>query len=170
MVSDRCFCVFFLGFLFFLSRLFIVSSAPSTFISDEIFESRSSTGRRLLQDKKACPVSFEFLNYTIITSKCKGPLYSPKLCCSALTEFACPYVDALNDMTTSCSLTMFSYINLYGKYPPGLFSNECREGDRGLACPLMPTSSNPNSAPLLKCPSSAMILASGLVLLLSWLA
>ncbi|MFQ6650378.1 hypothetical protein Gotur_022778 [Gossypium turneri] len=30
---------------------------------------------------------------------------------------------------------MFSYINLYGKYPPGLFASECREGKEGLACP-----------------------------------
>jgi hypothetical protein len=29
---------------------------------------------------------------------------------------------------------MFSYINLYGKYPPGLFSSECKEGKQGLSC------------------------------------
>ncbi|XP_023525702.1 GPI-anchored protein LLG1-like isoform X4 [Cucurbita pepo subsp. pepo] len=116
----------------------------------------------------ACPVSFEFLNYTIITSKCKGPLYSPKLCCSALTELSCPYVDVMNDMTTLCASTMFSYINLHGKYPPGLFSSICREGDQGLACPQLPAPSHPNSTPLSKRPSPAIIVASGLVLLFSW--
>ncbi|GAY37709.1 hypothetical protein CUMW_031130 [Citrus unshiu] len=30
---------------------------------------------------------------------------------------------------------MFSYINLYGKYPPGLFASECLKGKRGLECP-----------------------------------
>lgn len=30
---------------------------------------------------------------------------------------------------------MFSYINLYGKYPPGLFASECRDKKEGLECP-----------------------------------
>ena len=81
-----------------------------------------------------CPVNFEFLNYTIITSQCKGPQYLPNLCCGALKDFACPYADELNDLTNDCASTMFSYINLYGKYPPGLFSSECREGKEGLEC------------------------------------
>jgi hypothetical protein len=33
---------------------------------------------------------------------------------------------------------MFSYINLYGKYPPGLFAHECREGKLGLSCDGVP--------------------------------
>lgn len=37
-------------------------------------------------------------------------------------------------MTTNCAEVMFSYINLYGKYPPGLFANECKEGQLGLEC------------------------------------
>jgi hypothetical protein len=85
-------------------------------------------------------VNFEFLNYTIITSKCKGPLYPADACCGAFTEFACPYVDVINDLTNDCASTMFSYINLYGKYPPGLFSSECRGGKEGLACPASPPS------------------------------
>jgi hypothetical protein len=80
-------------------------------------------------------VSFEDANYTIITSKCKGPLYQPSLCCGALKDFACPYSNYINDVTTTCAATMFSYINLYGKYPPGLFANTCHEGDKGLSCP-----------------------------------
>ncbi|XP_023525701.1 GPI-anchored protein LLG1-like isoform X3 [Cucurbita pepo subsp. pepo] len=149
-------------------RTFKCTKFLNELVSDEIFGSETSVGRRLLQTKKACPVSFEFLNYTIITSKCKGPLYSPKLCCSALTELSCPYVDVMNDMTTLCASTMFSYINLHGKYPPGLFSSICREGDQGLACPQLPAPSHPNSTPLSKRPSPAIIVASGLVLLFSW--
>ncbi|KAL6334706.1 hypothetical protein AAG906_021365 [Vitis piasezkii] len=66
---------------------------------------------------------------------CEGPQYSPKLCCGAFKDFACPYADELNDLTNDCASTMFSYINLYGKYPPGLFVSECREGKEGLECP-----------------------------------
>jgi len=83
----------------------------------------------------ACPVNFEFLNYTIITSQCKGPQYTPSRCCGSFKEFACPYADVINDLTNDCASIMFSYINLYGKYPPGLFANECKEGKLGLACP-----------------------------------
>ncbi|KAL2466995.1 LORELEI-LIKE-GPI-ANCHORED PROTEIN 1 [Abeliophyllum distichum] len=121
---------------------FFAGLSASTFISDSIFGSSGSTGRNLLQAKKPCPVNFEFQNYTIITSKCKGPLYPPKLCCPALKDFSCPFVDDLNDLTNDCATTMFSYINLYGKYPPGLFSSECREGKQGLECPVLPPSAS----------------------------
>ncbi|KAJ6967229.1 hypothetical protein NC652_004707 [Populus alba x Populus x berolinensis] len=40
--------------------LFASPSFASTFISDGVFESHASTGRNLLQTKKACPVNFEF--------------------------------------------------------------------------------------------------------------
>lgn len=90
----------------------------------------------------ACPVNFEFQNYTILTSKCKGPLYLSKLCCPALKDFACQFADDINDLSTDCASTMFSYINLYGKYPPGLFSSECREGKLGLECPALPPSAS----------------------------
>ncbi|KAL5200988.1 hypothetical protein ABZP36_035342 [Zizania latifolia] len=94
-----------------------------------------ASGRRSLLQAKDCPVSFEGANYTVITSRCKGPLYPPSLCCGALKDFACPYATYINDVTTTCATTMFSYINLYGKYPPGLFANTCREDANGLACP-----------------------------------
>ena len=74
------------------------------------------------------------MNYTVITSKCKGPQYPAKLCCEGFKEFACPFVEQINDGTNDCATTMFSYINLYGKYPPGLFASECREGKEGLEC------------------------------------
>lgn len=120
--------------LFFL----FIGLASSSFIHDGIFESREAGGRSLLQAKKSCSVDFENQNYTILTSHCKGPQYTPKLCCGAFKEFACPFVDQINDLTTDCASTMFSYINLYGKYPPGLFANECKEGKDGLDCSLVP--------------------------------
>lgn len=89
-----------------------------------------------------CSIDFENLNYTVITSQCKGPRYPAKLCCTAFKEFACPYADQLNDGTNDCATTMFSYINLYGKYPPGLFASECREGNEGLACDALPPASD----------------------------
>ncbi|KAF8729625.1 hypothetical protein HU200_014090 [Digitaria exilis] len=79
-------------------------------------------------------MNFEFQNYRIITDKCKGPKFPADQCCSAFKEFACPFRDYINDDSTDCASAMFSYINLYGKYPPGLFSNMCREGKNGLAC------------------------------------
>ncbi|KAK7263657.1 hypothetical protein RJT34_31251 [Clitoria ternatea] len=109
-------------------------ASASPFLSDKIFESREYTGRALLQAKKACPVDFENQNYTILTSQCKGPQYPPKLCCNAFKQFACPFADDINDMTTDCASVMFSYINIYGKYPPGLFANECKEDKNGLDC------------------------------------
>lgn len=60
-------------------------------------------------------MSFEGANYTVITSRCKGPLYQQTLCCGALKDFACPYSTYINDASTNCAATMFSYINLYGK-------------------------------------------------------
>lgn len=86
------------------------------------------------------------MNYTIITGKCKGPQYPANLCCAAFKELACPFADQLNDETNDCASTMFSYINLYGKYPPGLFASECREGKEGLACPATPPESEDGNA------------------------
>ncbi|KAL8462050.1 hypothetical protein ACS0TY_032409 [Phlomoides rotata] len=123
------------------------SLCASTFISDGIFGSSVLSERRLLQAKKPCPVNFEFQNYTIITSKCKGPQYPPSLCCAALKDFACPYTEELNDLSNDCASTMFSYINLYGKYPPGLFASECKETQLGLDCTAPPPgSSQPDKA------------------------
>ncbi|XP_021761812.1 GPI-anchored protein LLG1-like [Chenopodium quinoa] len=109
---------------------------PSSFASEiyEVHHPRQSTARTLLQAQQGCPVNFENLNYTIITSRCKGPRYPPKICCKAFTDLACPYFEELNDQTNNCATTLFSYINLYGHYPPGLFANECRDSKRGLEC------------------------------------
>ncbi|XP_057956649.1 GPI-anchored protein LLG1-like [Malania oleifera] len=158
---------------FFALLFFLLTglAASSTFISDEVFESHGSTGRALLQAKKSCPISFEFLNYTIITSKCKGPQYAAKLCCGAFKEFSCPYAEQLNDLTNDCASTMFSYINLYGKYPPGLFANECREGKQGLECPAYAPAAdsskmaNKSKGHLLSAYSSLLLLSAGFLLL-----
>ncbi|XVE89604.1 hypothetical protein DITRI_Ditri20bG0009000 [Diplodiscus trichospermus] len=122
--------------IFFL--LVASSAALPTSISDGVLSSVSSTSRNLLQMKKACPINFEFQNYTIITSQCKGPQYPADRCCAAFKQFACPFAKQINDLTTDCASTMFSYINLYGKYPPGLFASKCREGKKGLKCPSSP--------------------------------
>ncbi|XP_044466467.1 GPI-anchored protein LLG1-like [Mangifera indica] len=127
-------CAHFL--LFFLFAQSYASS--SSFIADNVFLSQRNTGRALLQAKATCPVNFEEKNYTILTSKCKGPDYPAETCCDALKEFCCPFADKINDMKTDCAATMFSYINLKGKFPPGLFSSKCREGKYGLTCTTPP--------------------------------
>ncbi|XP_057863949.1 GPI-anchored protein LLG1 [Cryptomeria japonica] len=99
--------------------------------------------RSLLETKKSCPVDFEHQNYTILTSQCKGPDYLPKLCCPAFKKFACKFATYINDLSTDCADIMFSYINLYGKFPPGLFASMCREGKEGLKC----NADAPNGSP-----------------------
>ncbi|XP_075505639.1 GPI-anchored protein LLG1-like [Primulina tabacum] len=128
--------------VFVLCLSLFTALSASTFISDGIFGSQILSERRLLQAKKPCPDNFEFQNYTIITSKCKGPQYPPNLCCPAFKDFSCPFADHLNDLSNDCASTMFSYINLYGKYPPGLFASECREGKLGLECPAVSPSAS----------------------------
>jgi len=85
-----------------------------------------------------CEVNFEYMDYKVLTKRCKGPAFPAKECCSAFKEFACPYVSQINDMNSDCAQTMFSYMNIYGNYPTGLFANECRERKDGLVCPLPP--------------------------------
>ncbi|CAI0461008.1 unnamed protein product [Linum tenue] len=55
------------------------------------------------------------MDYTILTTQCKGPLYPKDQCCNALKLFACPYTNEINDASTNCAQTMFSYINLQGR-------------------------------------------------------
>uniref|UniRef100_A0A7N0RCW3 GPI-anchored protein LLG1-like domain-containing protein n=1 Tax=Kalanchoe fedtschenkoi TaxID=63787 RepID=A0A7N0RCW3_KALFE len=112
----------------------LVGSSSAAYISDNVFGSHVSAGRSLLQAKKSCSVNFEFLDYSVLINQCKGPRYPANQCCPAFKNFACPYSEEINDLDTDCASTMFSYINLYGKYPPGLFASECREGKEGLDC------------------------------------
>ncbi|KAH0856372.1 hypothetical protein HID58_084633 [Brassica napus] len=71
------------------------------------------------------PKKFHFMNYTIITSRCKGPHFQHIECCDAFKEFACPYRNYINDESTDCLTLMLSNIKLYGGYPVGLFSSYC---------------------------------------------
>ncbi|XP_020182349.1 GPI-anchored protein LLG1 isoform X2 [Aegilops tauschii subsp. strangulata] len=132
-----------------LTRLFIslfptavlaglASASASPFLSDSLFQgSTGSTGRSLLQTKNDCPMSFETQNYTILTNKCKRPQYPPTECCDAFKEFACPFAAYINNQSTNCADTMFSYIDFRG-YPKGLFANECLKGKEGVSCEGIP--------------------------------
>ena len=93
-----------------------------------------------------CQLDVQSWNYTIVTSKCKGPKYPAKPCCEAFKDLACPNAKDLNDLSNNCATTMFSYINLYGKYPPGLFANICRDSRRGLECTAAQKSNQVNRA------------------------
>ncbi|CAA3023143.1 Hypothetical predicted protein [Olea europaea subsp. europaea] len=81
-----------------------------------------------------CPLNLETLNYTIVTSQCKGPHYTKERCCPALKELLCPIRDEINDLKNDCMETFTSYANLYGKYPAALFANLCTETREGLDC------------------------------------
>lgn len=139
-----------LCYLMLICLTFLSPPASAEFLSGEALHQPNVGARSLLQNLASCPVSFEFQNYTIITSQCKGPNYTRELCCTAFTEFACPFAQNINNLSTDCSQTMFSYINLYGKYPPGLFSNLCQGDQHGLLCeaevPSPSSSENANAA------------------------
>ncbi|XP_051215403.1 GPI-anchored protein LLG1 [Lolium perenne] len=139
-------------------------AAAAGFISNDALHSHGAAGRSLLQTKKDCPVTFEGANYTLITSRCKGPLYQPALCCSALADFACPYGIYINDQSTNCAATMFSLIHLYGKYPSGLFANTCKGDKDGIKCPddvpqVQPGQEGTNSAALATAAQAALVAA-----------
>jgi hypothetical protein len=115
----------------------------------------------------ACGVDFEHMNYTIITGQCKGPRFMPVACCDALKDFACPYGDDINDLTSNCAETMFTYINLYGGYPPGLFSNMCKEGELGLNCTnVLEAKEKINGGHIAATQSTLLIITVGLLVLL----
>ncbi|KAL9235262.1 hypothetical protein vseg_010036 [Gypsophila vaccaria] len=139
----------------FASHAFISSSALGT---DQVVEPRISASRALLQAQKPCPINFENQNYTIITSRCKGPRYPASSCCDAFKDFACKFADQLNDLTNQCAQTMFSYINLNGGYPPGLFANECKDSKRGLECGSVASGVPANAVPQLFFVSAAAFL------------
>lgn len=111
-------------------------------------------------------MNFQEQNYTIITSQCKGPNYSPKLCCDAFKEFACPFADQVNDLKTDCASTMFSYINMFGKYPPGLFANICKDGAQGLECATKEAESPKKSGALKTTQSAMLVLTAGYMMYL----
>lgn len=95
-----------------------------------------------------CPENFGLQNYSSITSVCKAPEYNKTLCCSSFTMFTCRFLTYFNDPSTNCASTLFTYLNLAGNYPPGLFANLCTQGDQqGIPCPITPAPTpNPSSA------------------------
>ncbi|KAL9379988.1 hypothetical protein Peur_028470 [Populus x canadensis] len=153
---------FYLICFFFLAGL----ATSSSFISYDALDVHGGPGRTLLQMKKACNISFENLDYSVLTDKCKGPQYPAKPCCDAFKEFACPFSDAINDLESDCASTMFSFINLYGKYPPGLFANECREDKNGLDCQNVEQSKKSGGVQIAAAQSSLLMLTAGLIVLL----
>ncbi|KAI3703115.1 hypothetical protein L6452_28871 [Arctium lappa] len=149
-------------------------SSPISF-SDNVFTSQPSIGRNLLQADKPCPLSLETMNYTIITSRCKGPKYPANICCQAFKDFACPYANELNDLSNECATVMFSYINRYGNYPPGIFSSLCHGDNVGLACDAVPpgagqggVTDDSNNSLITSNPFSLIILTTGFLILLLW--
>ncbi|KAJ4872355.1 LORELEI-LIKE-GPI-ANCHORED PROTEIN 1 [Raphanus sativus] len=108
----------------------------SLFISDGVYTVYSSRNVLLQTEKFRCPIDFQNLNYKIIRSRCKGPLYPPQKCCLAFKKLACPYSGYLNDEGTDCLTLLFSDIKLYGGYyPVGLFENICLQGRQHIDCP-----------------------------------
>ncbi|PSS14459.1 GPI-anchored protein [Actinidia chinensis var. chinensis] len=156
--------------LYLILFALLAGLASSTFISDNVFESDGSTGRTLLQAKTACTEDFESKNYTIITSQCKGPKYQATSCCAALKKFACPFSDKINDLKTDCAPTMFSYINMFGNYPPALFASLCSEGKEGLSCTDDEVNAGKtNGVPLRFAQSPMLMLTAGfLISLFNW--
>nr|XP_043630650.1 GPI-anchored protein LLG1-like [Erigeron canadensis] len=162
--------------VFFLLLLACCCFSSPISLADNVFTSHASIKRNLLQVKKACPLNFEYMNYTIITSRCKGPNYPAEQCCQAFKEFACPYADELNDLSNDCSTVMFSYINLNGKYPPGVFSSLCHEDKVGLACDLVPPAvpakdgvadQNSQNNGIICSPTLQFVITIGLIILLA---
>ncbi|CAK9199363.1 unnamed protein product [Sphagnum troendelagicum] len=121
--------------------------------------------RKLLQAVHQCPENFGLQNYSSITSVCKAPDYDKTLCCSSFTMFTCRFLTYFNDPSTNCASTLFTYLNLAGNYPPGLFANLCTQGDQqGIPCPITPAPSpNPSSALSLIRPYQSSLASSVLI-------
>ncbi|PHT77460.1 hypothetical protein T459_20982 [Capsicum annuum] len=81
-----------------------------------------------------------------------------------------PLQSYVNDLTTDCADTMFSYIMLHGPYPPGLFASVCKGDKDGLPCPdVAPPpsdSANVNISPMSCRLSPVLMIATALTVLL----
>nr|GMC53652.1 gpi-anchored protein lorelei [Ipomoea batatas] len=129
--------------LHFLTTFSSSSSDEGVFVSQYSTETTGigiGIGRNLLQAKIPCSKSFEFENYTILTSQCKAPYEPLQPCCDAFTQFACPFSQFLNNQSTDCSDLMFNYIDQKSGFPKGLFSN-CKGDQDGLICATPPPDS-----------------------------
>ncbi|KAL8505373.1 hypothetical protein ACS0TY_016564 [Phlomoides rotata] len=132
--------------LLLLCCLYFFSASP--LISGDVFEfeHQVASERRLLQaqvPKTKCSYNFDNLDYTVITSVCKGPEYPQEPCCDGFKKLVCPYVDYFNNATTTCADDIVSSIQNKGKYPDDLFFRLCRDGKDGLVCPASPSPSPP---------------------------
>ncbi|EOA31914.1 hypothetical protein CARUB_v10015143mg [Capsella rubella] len=153
-----------------LLPIFLLSGFSLSY--DEFDRPHTATSRTLLQARTTCKEDFASKNYTIITSKCKGPNYPAAVCCSAFKDFACPFAEAINDEKSDCASTMFSYINIYGRYPPGIFANMCKEGKEGLDCTdvAQSASATADSIPQASTTASLAVFSTFLVLCLLFLS
>ncbi|KAI3736151.1 hypothetical protein L6452_15685 [Arctium lappa] len=133
------------GFVFVSALPYFLPLGWQCCFFDYALESYRTTRRNLLQQRQSCPVNFENENYTIITSQCKGPVYQRDPCCNSFLQIACPHSEQINDEKTNCASTLFSYINLYGKYPPGLFASMCKGDKEGLSCAKIDKSAKQNA-------------------------
>ncbi|CAK9232261.1 unnamed protein product [Sphagnum troendelagicum] len=132
--------------LLFIEAAFpqLLNAAASEELSEkrlQIYEGSDIGARKLLQAVQQCPENFEVQNYSSITSVCVGPNYDSTLCCPPFVAFVCKFLTYFDDQSTDCASTLFSYLNLAGHYPPGLFANECKGGPLGIACPIAPAPS-----------------------------
>ncbi|KAK4420090.1 GPI-anchored protein LLG3 [Sesamum alatum] len=126
MGSERSLLLVFLSFL-------VLGVASSHYISNEGLHIHASAGRSLQQETSTCK-AVDNLNYTLMTSQCKGPHYTPEACCRPLKQLLCPIAKLFNDLTSPCGRIFFCNVDYYGKYPPSLFARICKEGPVGLDC------------------------------------
>ncbi|XP_044478082.1 GPI-anchored protein LLG1-like [Mangifera indica] len=88
-------------------------------LSSSAFSAGDVFGGNLGQAKNDCTVDLKSLDFTILTSQCKGPNFAAASCCKAFKEYACHCADAINDSTTDCATVLFNYIRQMGHYHPG---------------------------------------------------
>ncbi|KAK4404094.1 GPI-anchored protein LLG1 [Sesamum angolense] len=88
----------------------------------------SVVGRSLRQQPQKTCKAVENLNYSLLTSQCKGPNYTVQHCCVPLKQLLCPILHQFNDLSTPCAEMFFCNANYLGS-PTGLFHVEGKEGE-----------------------------------------
>ncbi|CAM6095507.1 unnamed protein product [Calypogeia fissa] len=78
-----------------------------------------------------CPYDFSTMDYSTVTSVCKGPSYDASVCCAPFTKLACNYKPQINDFNSLCPIYFMSYLNVAGSYPDGVFVGDgrCNSGN-----------------------------------------
>ncbi|XP_011100611.1 GPI-anchored protein LLG2-like [Sesamum indicum] len=118
--------------LVFLSFL-MLGFVSSHHLSNEGLELHGSSSGRSLQQDQTCP-EVENMNYTVLTSQCKGPNYTQERCCEPMKQLLCPIAAKFNDLSSPCGRIFFCNVDYLGNYPPRLFAGLCKEGKKGLDC------------------------------------